>query len=286
MSSSLLSVTLRDAAGVLADLLPAAFTLTLGDVVVGENGRHDVPAEDPRAVRFALGGSGSAQLVVALTGPSAALLEQGPPARELPDALTDAVSQAAAHLAPLFDGAVRLGAGDEADADAAFTATDDASVVSIRLDDAGTHRATIGLILRVTEAMLADAPVQPPPAAPAAQRPAVTPVNAEPLEFASFDQVSALPGAAHSMALLGDVEMGVTAELGRTRMTVRDVLAMTPGAILELDRAAGGPVDVVVNGTLIARGEVVVIDEEFGIRITEIIGYGEDAPGQRMQAAQ
>ena len=65
--------------------------------------------------------------------------------------------------------------------------------------------------------------------------------------------------------------MGVTAELGRRRMTVRDLLALTPGSVIELDRAAGSPVDVLVNGTLIARGEVVVIDEEFGIRIAEIV---------------
>ncbi len=78
-----------------------------------------------------------------------------------------------------------------------------------------------------------------------------------------------------SMALLHDVEMGVTAELGRRRMTVRDLLSLTPGAVIELDRAAGSPVDVLVNGTLIARGEVVVIDEEFGIRISEIVATAD-----------
>ena len=77
--------------------------------------------------------------------------------------------------------------------------------------------------------------------------------------------------------LLRDVEMGLTAELGRTRMFVRDILELGPGSVIELDRAAGSPVDVLVNGTLIARGEVVVIDEEFGIRITEVIGY-QDGP--------
>ena len=71
--------------------------------------------------------------------------------------------------------------------------------------------------------------------------------------------------------VLADVEMGVTAELGRCRMTVRELLSITPGAVIDLDRAAGAPVDVLVNGTLIARGEVVVIDEEFGIRISELV---------------
>jgi flagellar motor switch protein FliN len=77
--------------------------------------------------------------------------------------------------------------------------------------------------------------------------------------------------------VLADVEMGVTAELGRCHMTVRELLSLTPGAVIDLDRAAGAPVDVLVNGTLIARGEVVVIDEEFGIRISEILSNGASA---------
>ncbi|MDQ1569155.1 MAG: flagellar motor switch protein FliN, partial [Actinomycetota bacterium] len=81
--------------------------------------------------------------------------------------------------------------------------------------------------------------------------------------------------------LLHEVEMGVTVELGRARMLVRDILDLSPGSVIELDRAAGAPIDVLVNGTLIARGEVVVIDEEFGIRITEVIGYEESPrPGR------
>jgi flagellar motor switch protein FliN/FliY len=71
--------------------------------------------------------------------------------------------------------------------------------------------------------------------------------------------------------------MEVTAELGRTRMSVRELLSLTPGAVIELDRAAGGPADLLVNGRLIARGEVVVIDENFGIRITEIVGPSDRA---------
>jgi len=73
------------------------------------------------------------------------------------------------------------------------------------------------------------------------------------------------------LELLRDVEMEVTVELGRTRMTVRELLSLTPGAVVELDRAAGSPVDLLVNGTLIARGEVVVVDEDFGVRVTQIV---------------
>lgn len=74
--------------------------------------------------------------------------------------------------------------------------------------------------------------------------------------------------------LLHDVEMEISAELGRTRMNVRDLLSLAPGAVVELDRAAGSPADLLVNGRLIARGEVVVVDENFGLRITEIIAAG------------
>ena len=71
--------------------------------------------------------------------------------------------------------------------------------------------------------------------------------------------------------MLRDVEMEVTCELGRTKMTVRQLLALAPGDVVELDRLAGSPADLLVNGTLLARGEVVVVDESFGLRITEIV---------------
>ena len=66
------------------------------------------------------------------------------------------------------------------------------------------------------------------------------------------------------------VELAV--EIGRTRMTIGDTLGLGPGSIVTLDRMAGEPVDLLVNGRPIARGEVVVIDEEFGLRITEVVG--------------
>jgi flagellar motor switch protein FliN/FliY len=65
--------------------------------------------------------------------------------------------------------------------------------------------------------------------------------------------------------------MDVTVELGRTHLSVRELLALTPGDVIELDRAAGSPADLLVNGRLIARGEVVVVDENFALRVTEIV---------------
>jgi flagellar motor switch protein FliN/FliY len=95
--------------------------------------------------------------------------------------------------------------------------------------------------------------------------------------FGNVARRDADPGLARGgLDMLHDVEMEVSAELGRTRMSVRELLSLTPGAIVELDRAAGSPADLLVNGRLIARGEVVVVDENFGIRITEIVAPGTE----------
>ncbi|RLV56480.1 flagellar motor switch protein FliN [Aeromicrobium phragmitis] len=76
---------------------------------------------------------------------------------------------------------------------------------------------------------------------------------------------------ARGIEMLHGVVMDVTVEIGRTRMPVRDLLSLAPGAVVELDRAAGSPADLLVNGRLIARGEVVVVDEDYALRITEIL---------------
>jgi flagellar motor switch protein FliN len=114
-------------------------------------------------------------------------------------------------------------------------------------------------------------------AAPAAEPVphAAAPV-AEHVEVPHTSSTSSAPGSVTALPhrgieMLHGVDMEVTVELGRTRMTVRDLLALTTGAVLELDRAAGSPADLLVNGRLIARGEVVVVDEDFGLRVTEII---------------
>jgi flagellar motor switch protein FliN/FliY len=78
-------------------------------------------------------------------------------------------------------------------------------------------------------------------------------------------------GPSAGMELLQDVVMELSAELGRTTMTVRELLNLQPGAVVELDRLAGSPADLLVNGRLIARGEVVVVDEDYALKITELI---------------
>lgn len=85
---------------------------------------------------------------------------------------------------------------------------------------------------------------------------------------------TANPGAAAGEERLGrinGVEMALTVEIGRTRMTVRDVLGLEPGAVVELDRSAGAPADILLNGRVIAHGEVVVVDQDYAVRITRIL---------------
>ncbi len=91
-------------------------------------------------------------------------------------------------------------------------------------------------------------------------------------------QVTAAPAAPQSTRrfdLLLDVPLEVTVQLGRTRLTIQDLLALSPGSVIELDKIAGEPLDIVVNDRLIARGEAVVVNDKFGIRITDIISRAE-----------
>ncbi|HET6875887.1 MAG TPA: flagellar motor switch protein FliN [Acidimicrobiales bacterium] len=90
---------------------------------------------------------------------------------------------------------------------------------------------------------------------------------------------AALNDPGRPIELLYNVDMAVTVELGRTRMAMRDLLGLRPGKIIELDRSARAPVDILVNNTLLARGEVVVIDEELGVRVTEIAGAPTERQG-------
>ncbi|WP_426763976.1 flagellar motor switch protein FliN [Pseudarthrobacter sp. 1G09] len=77
------------------------------------------------------------------------------------------------------------------------------------------------------------------------------------------------------LGLISNVEMSLTVEIGRTRMSVRDALALEPGKVIELDRSAGAPADVLLNGRLIAHGEVVVVDQDYAVRITRILDTAE-----------
>ena len=95
-------------------------------------------------------------------------------------------------------------------------------------------------------------------------------VNVQPASFQPFTGGNALPGH-ENIDLIMDVPLEVTVELGRTTKSIKEILEFAPGTIVELNKIAGEPIDVLVNGKYVAKGEVVVIEESFGVRITEII---------------
>ena len=81
--------------------------------------------------------------------------------------------------------------------------------------------------------------------------------------------------AARRLDMLLDVPLEVNVELGRTRMTIQDLLQLGPGSVIELDKVAGEPLDILVNDRLVARGEAVVVNDKFGVRITDIVSPQE-----------
>ncbi len=146
----------------------------------------------------------------------------------------------------------------------------------------------------------APAPAAPPPAPAAAAPPPAAPpmmggaasygapptphvASNVPVQPAMFAPLSTAPVQVNdaNIGLILDVPLQVTVELGRTRKTIKDILELTNGSIVELDKLAGEPVDIMVNGKFLAKGEVVVIDENFGVRITDIV-----SPAERAQQLQ
>lgn len=100
-----------------------------------------------------------------------------------------------------------------------------------------------------------------------------TPANAQvqKVEYAAFSAPAAASNNAGNIDMLFDIPLSITVELGRTEMQIRKILELGPGAVIQLDKLAGEPVDILANRKLIAKGEVVVIEENFGVRITDII---------------
>lgn len=104
----------------------------------------------------------------------------------------------------------------------------------------------------------------------AGQASQATGTSVHPVQFQPFDAEGEAQGGTN-LELLLDVSLRVSVELGRTDLAIKDVLALGPGSVVELDKLAGEPVDILVNDRLIAKGEVVVVDENFGVRVTDIV---------------
>lgn len=169
------------------------------------------------------------------------------------------------------------------------------------MSDEVLSQAEIEALMNGGGAAASDTPAAPEPSAPAQEmaaspevmdipdvpipQPAPTPApeirmstapepTVRSAQFAPLSH-SADTGMRNGVDLLLDVQLNVAVELGRANMHVREILGLGPGAVVELDKHSGEPVEVVVNGKLLARGEVVLIDENFGVRITEIVSKPE-----------
>lgn len=149
----------------------------------------------------------------------------------------------------------------------------------------------IDMLLKTTEtpspvAVETQAPVKSSMATASAPAPAIQPqasfhssqpqVAVQPAQFANIGQ-NKLSNENSNIGLILDVPLTVTVELGSTKMKIKDILELGLGSIVELDKLAGDPVDIFVNGKLIAKGEVMVIDENFGIKVTDVVSQLERA---------
>jgi len=94
-------------------------------------------------------------------------------------------------------------------------------------------------------------------------------------ENKKIETQSSVPEDEDKMDMILDIPVSVTVEIGRTKMSIRNLLQLNQGGIVALDRLAGEPLDVLVNGTLVAHGEVVVVNEKFGVRLTDIVSKAE-----------
>jgi len=233
----------RTAADAALAVLPTSRALVVADPVLVTS---DLLL-DGQAVTAKFSGAASGEVVVVVGQDLADALKQSPLGElDLTAAVRPALEAAARVFGPVvLDPGVIMEPGV---ALSAIAAKDDA--VAVPLVEGEQAHAVIALALTPW-------PGAEPPQGNVARRPEPT-------------------GTRRGLDMLHDVEMEVSAELGRTRMSVRELLSLSPGAIVELDRAAGSPADLLVNGRLIARGEVVVVDENFGIRITEIVAPGSE----------
>lgn len=179
----------------------------------------------------------------------------------------------AAAVQPALDAAAQVlgsSASAASNVELSLVAADLGPFVAVPLGAEGMAGTAAALL--ISQALLPADPGPAEPAGPDATAGEAATSSLHPQLPPAAPETGAPP--ARGLELLHGVDLEVTVELGRTRMTVRDLLAITPGVVIELDRAAGSPADLLVNGRLIARGEVVVVDEDFGLRITEIVDAG------------
>jgi flagellar motor switch protein FliN/FliY len=267
IDTTTLRAAMAAAATAAAGTLPSGTPLAAAEPPGDEVPRDALLPAEARAAIGEISGSATGKLVLLVSAELAASIERDPLGGGLAADVAPVMEQAAAALSQSSGLTLTLGAVAEAPAAGSLGDEGATDCVGVPILAGEAHAATLALVLdRAAEPAGGGQTAAPEP------EPEPEPEIAS-HEFQPLDALAAATaGGGRSLEFLGEVELGVTAELGRARLTVRNVLNLAPGSIVELDRTAGSPVDVLVNGTLIARGEVVVVDEEFGIRISEIVG--------------
>lgn len=260
MTPDLVAAALAEAAVALASDLPVG--ATVGPILDHSDPNALIPGEGARAVTASVAGLRRAQVVLALSSEAATAIENGPLGpQELIAATERPLLDALVSLSDVLGGPLQLEAAQSLAADLAI------ATISQEVVESGGQLIGVPLLNGTVHAATLVLAIVPDQSSPGG------------VELPDLDDSASgfgTPGPAarlndDSLALLAGVEMQVTVELGRTRLTVRDLLSLSPGGVVELDRAAGSPVDLFVNGTPIARGEIVIVDECFGVRITEIV---------------
>ena len=233
------------------ECIPIADPLTVGPAITAAEA-----ALDGVAVTARFTGSRNGDVLVIVEAAVADALQNSPlGALDITAALAPALNAVASTL-----GTVVTGPGQSLDPETAIGALfSKPNAALVPLTHEGVVRAMIGLA--VADADEPEAPSHTTPNYP----------SAEELRAQKAAAPAAAPRFRSGLELLRDVSMEVTAQIGSTRMTIHELLTLSDGAVVELDRAAGAPADLLVNGHLIAKGEVVVIDENFALRITEIV---------------
>ncbi len=283
-----------DAADALAraleELLGHGITLQIGEPIVATPNATLLPEGATRSVALPFGNGIAGEVTIVAGEQFASSMEAAAPDGSLATAAIPVLQAAADAIEPIIHlQATAEYAGEIATETLLTSVIGDFVIVPIAENDHVVACAVIRMVDDSVEPAPVVVPVAPmAPTAPLAppqqlQAPVAGATMAIPTpppaasgaivvhEFQPLGDHATGLGPTRPMPLLNDVQMEVTAELGRHRMKVRDLVGLEIGSVIQLDRAAGSPIDVLVNGELIAHGEVVVIDEEFGIRLAEII---------------
>ncbi|MGB2987063.1 MAG: flagellar motor switch protein FliN [Phycisphaerae bacterium] len=196
--------------------------------------------------------------------------EQTPAPDEVGQADIDALLNAAGATADDAEASADSAQGDTAPAEG----TPPDSEPDTRLDSLGRpfDETAAAMQAAIEEEQTAAATAAPPPPSMPPQ-PSVPPPPTKPFELSDLSPPANLNFDAKRVTMLNDVNLRVKIELGRTRMLVEDVLKLDEGSVVELDKLAGDPVDVFVNDRLIARGEVLVLNDNFCVRISEVLSH-------------